>query len=169
MMSGRDVLAFVDRMNLAQIEFWLDGGWCVDALVGEQTREHDDLDIGVPIEDADAYRATMQAAGFTLCRDDGPYCYVLTDAHDHRVDVHFFDRSTTHINADGREVFGGIAYTVDAFGATGTINGRSVPCCTPEFTMYAHTGYEPDADDVADMRVLHERLGTPLLPPFTPR
>ena len=85
------------------------------------------------------------------------------------VDVHFFDRSNMHTNDDGREVFGGIAYTVDAFGATGTINDRVVPCCTAEFLMYAHTCYKPDADDVADMRVLHERLGTPLLPPFTPR
>jgi lincosamide nucleotidyltransferase A/C/D/E len=169
MMGADDVLEFLGRMHAAGIEVWLDGGWCVDALVGEQTREHDDLDIGVPLEHAAAYRTTMAAAGFTLFRDDGPYCYVLTDAHDHRVDVHFFDRSTTCRNDDGREVFGGIAYTVDAFGASGTINGRAVPCCTAEFTMYAHTGYEPDADDYADMRVLHERLGTALLPPFTPR
>jgi lincosamide nucleotidyltransferase A/C/D/E len=167
MMDARDVLAFADRMKIARIEFWLDGGWCVDALVGEQTRDHDDLDIAVPLEQADAYRATMEAASFTLFRDDGPYCYVLTDVEDRRVDVHFFDRSTTNINDDGREVFGGIAYPIDAFGATGTINGRPLPCCTGEFMMYAHTGYEPDADDFADMRVLHERLGTPLLPPFT--
>jgi lincosamide nucleotidyltransferase A/C/D/E len=168
-MQASDVLTFVDLMNAARIEFWLDGGWCVDALVGEQTRDHDDLDVAVPVEHDAAVRALMRDAGFTLVRDDGPHNYVLTDTTDRRVDVHLFDRTTTGMNHDGIQVFGGIAYPVDAFGASGTIEGRAVPCCTAEFLMYAHTCYEPDDDDIADMRALHERLGTTLLPPFTPR
>lgn len=37
-----DLLAdFADR----DISVWLDGGWAVDALLGTQTRLHDDLDL----------------------------------------------------------------------------------------------------------------------------
>src|SRR4051794_16193711 len=123
MIGATDVLAFVDMMHNAAIDVWIDGGWCVDALIGEQTRDHDDLDIAVPLEHADAFRTVMSDADFTLFRADGPYNYVLTDANDHRIDVHLFDRTTTHAKDDGVEVFGGIAYPVDAFGATGFIDG----------------------------------------------
>lgn len=168
MMHAVDVLEFVELAAAANIEVWLDGGWCVDALVGEQTRAHDDLDVAVPVEHTDALHALMTTAGFALHTDDA-LNPVFADEKDHRIDVHYFDRSIARVNDEGREVFGGIAYTVDAFGATGTIDKQPVPCCTPDFLMYAHTCYEPDANDFVDMRVLHERLGTPLLPPFTLR
>ena len=32
------------------VEAWVAGGWGVDALLGEQTREHRDLDILIPNE-----------------------------------------------------------------------------------------------------------------------
>jgi len=40
--------SLVDLLQLfesAGIEVWLDGGWAVDALLGEQTRPHKDVDI----------------------------------------------------------------------------------------------------------------------------
>jgi lincosamide nucleotidyltransferase A/C/D/E len=33
--------------NRHQIEFYVDGGWGVDALLGKQTRPHADLDIAI--------------------------------------------------------------------------------------------------------------------------
>ncbi len=167
MMTADDVLAFVRIANEASIEVWLDGGWCVDALVGTQTREHDDLDIAVPIEHRAQLRNALTSIGFTLQSEtaDNP---VFSNSDERRIDVHFFDRSVRRENDDGREVFSAIAYPVDAFGATGMIDGEPVPCCTAEFLMYAHSCYAPDTNDIADMRVLNERLGTELLPPFTP-
>jgi lincosamide nucleotidyltransferase A/C/D/E len=40
--------ALVDLLQLFEstgIEVWLDGGWAVDALLGEQTGPHKDVDI----------------------------------------------------------------------------------------------------------------------------
>jgi lincosamide nucleotidyltransferase A/C/D/E len=33
------------------IKFWIAGGWAIDALVGEQTREHHDVDIAFNAQD----------------------------------------------------------------------------------------------------------------------
>jgi lincosamide nucleotidyltransferase A/C/D/E len=35
----------------AKVTVWVDGGWGVDALLGEQTRPHKDLDIAIEEKD----------------------------------------------------------------------------------------------------------------------
>jgi hypothetical protein len=45
-------LARVDRLlRDAEIDYWLFGGWAVDFYVGAVTREHDDVDIAVWLDD----------------------------------------------------------------------------------------------------------------------
>jgi lincosamide nucleotidyltransferase A/C/D/E len=36
-----DVLGVLDRLDAAGIEWWVDGGWGIDALLGEETRPHE--------------------------------------------------------------------------------------------------------------------------------
>ena len=67
---AEDVVRVLDLLAAAGIEVWLDGGWCVDALLGEQTREHNDLDIAVRVEDRARYGEVMTAASFRALRDD---------------------------------------------------------------------------------------------------
>src|SRR5262249_2802479 len=52
-LTERDVVAAVRRLENAGIDYWIEGGWGVDALLSEQTRPHDDLDLGVRMEDID--------------------------------------------------------------------------------------------------------------------
>jgi len=40
-----DVVDFYRTITQLGTELWIDGGWAVDALLGEQTRPHRDLDI----------------------------------------------------------------------------------------------------------------------------
>jgi hypothetical protein len=44
-MVETDVVEILGWLSAASVDVWLDGGWGVDALVGEQTREHNDLDL----------------------------------------------------------------------------------------------------------------------------
>ena len=46
-MTSDKVLDLYNWLNENNIAVWIDGGWCVDALLGRQTREHADLDIAV--------------------------------------------------------------------------------------------------------------------------
>ena len=43
---------FLDLFDELGIKVWIDGGWGVDALLGECTRDHQDLDIIISWEDS---------------------------------------------------------------------------------------------------------------------
>ena len=45
LMTADKVHWFLDLFDELDIKVWIDGGWGVDALLGECTREHQDLDI----------------------------------------------------------------------------------------------------------------------------
>ena len=70
---------------------WVDGGWGVDALVGEQTRAHDDLDLALDRDHLAAARSALEALGFQTdpAAEPGlPARLVMTDRSGHRVDLH---------------------------------------------------------------------------------
>lgn len=168
-MTAEDVLAILDLLHGAGIRVWLDGGWGVDALLGEQTRAHNDLDIVIAHPDLAAYQQVMAEHGFVMFRKDNAFNFVLIDPAGLQVDVHVVDLGTTMIDGNGDEVYGpnGLAYRVGALEGTGTILGRGVACCTPESQILSHTGYEIDADDIRDVLALHRRFALPLPPPYS--
>jgi lincosamide nucleotidyltransferase A/C/D/E len=46
-MNAADVVSLYTELQKLNIHIWVDGGWGVDALLGEQTRPHEDLDIAI--------------------------------------------------------------------------------------------------------------------------
>jgi lincosamide nucleotidyltransferase A/C/D/E len=161
--EAEDVLRVLDLLGAAGIEVWLDGGWSVDALLGEQTREHNDLDIALRVEDRARFDEVMTAAGFRVVKTD------VVDDGSIEVDVHFVDLDVTHVTEWGFEVYGGVPYEAGEFTGVGTILGRTVACCSAASQVRYHTTYEPDEDDRHDVRALCERFGIPLPDGFTPR
>ena len=70
-MTAEDVIAFVQLLNQQDIEVFIDGGWGVDALLGEQMRPHADLDIALEHKDVLQVRALLEARGYKdVPRDD---------------------------------------------------------------------------------------------------
>ena len=61
-MTSDAVVEFLGLMEASSIEVCLDGGWGIDALLGEQTREHADLDIILRVEDVPRLLAATRAA-----------------------------------------------------------------------------------------------------------
>jgi lincosamide nucleotidyltransferase A/C/D/E len=166
-MTAADVVEVLGWLGAASVDVWLDGGWGVDALVGEQTREHEDLDLIVREAHEARMREVLADGGFAQLQGGTPQSFVLADAEGHEIDVHpvrFDDRGSGHLlSADG-EPFG---HPAEAFAAIGSILGHRVPCLSAEAQMSNHSwGYEPGDTDVHDMKLLHERLGTPLTRPY---
>ena len=167
-MTANDVVEIVGWLEAARLDVWLDGGWGVDALVGEQTREHKDLDVIVKETHVSQMQEVLGDHGFAQVQGV-PQNFVLADGSDREVDVHpvrFDDQGDGHLlSADG-EPFG---HPAQAFAARGSISGIAVACLSAEAQMSNHSwGYTPSATDVHDMRLLHNRLGTRLLPPYSP-
>jgi lincosamide nucleotidyltransferase A/C/D/E len=146
MMSGAGVLYILDLLAAVGVPVWADGGWGVDALLGEQTRLHDDLDLALEHRDLARFLRAMDDARFRVLGADGPFHKVLIDQVGRKVDYHVFDASATRRREAGVIVFGpmGLEYEVGAFEGRGTIPGRAVVCCTVEFQVRSHTGYGLD-------------------------
>ena len=164
--SAFDVLAVIEALEGAGVACWVDGGWGVDALVGEQTRAHDDLDLVIALDAAARARGALAPLGFALAIDELPTRFVLRAAGDRRIDFHpvtFDEAGNGRQRLPGRRSF---SYTAEGLSAWGTIGGRPVRCVSAALQVACHRGYEPDEADRHDMRLLRRRFGLTLPPPY---
>jgi lincosamide nucleotidyltransferase A/C/D/E len=161
-MTAQDVGHFLDLLAEHGCEVIIDGGWGVDALLGEQTRRHSDLDIALKHADVPAVRRMLEARGYRdVPRDDTRDCnFVLGDDAGHLIDFHSFT-----FDAEGKLLFG-LDYPPDSLQGSGQIGGRPVRCITPEWMIRFHTGYPLDVDDYHDVRLLCERFALGLPPEY---
>jgi lincosamide nucleotidyltransferase A/C/D/E len=165
--SAEDVVQVLDALDVAGVTSWLDGGWAVDAALGEQTREHQDIDLVAPLDDVPAVRAALALLGYELVEGAPHTNFVLRDARDREIDVH-----PVRFDADGNGVYRmengeDWIFAAEGFSGRGRIGGREVRCLSPDVQMLNHAGgYEPHDTDFHDMWLLHERFGTKLLGPY---
>ena len=164
-MQARDVIEVVRLLESNDVDVWLDGGWGVDALVGEQTRPHLDLDVVVRLEHVERLRVILAETGFEFLHDwpDAPECFVLGDDRGRKLDVH---PVTFNEKGEGiqRLTKGDWAYPAQGFTGMGVVDGRDVRCLTVEVQVLCHAGYELEDDDLHDLGALRDRLGARLLP-----
>ena len=171
-MHAADVVEVIDALELAGVDVWVQGGWGIDALLGEQTRPHDDLDVIIRADDIEAAIQATRGLGFSLMTDELPQGFVVRDEIDRRIDFH-----PVRFRSDGSAVQksnGGGEWVFSAPGllGTGSINGRGIRCLTPEEQVARATdqskepGYKPDETDRRDMRLLRERFRITLPYPF---
>ncbi|HEY8802351.1 MAG TPA: hypothetical protein VIN00_04680 [Candidatus Dormibacteraeota bacterium] len=160
-MTAEDVLEIIDWLEQQGVEVWLNGGWGVDALLGRQTREHQDLDLTISAKDRGAYSLAMQALGFGTYRTDNDFNWVVIDSKGRLVDVHLVDFGKTVMNTAGENTYGpaGLPFEVGSLDGRGTIAGITVKCETAEFQVRGHTRYPPDATDYEDVLALCRAFG----------
>lgn len=153
-MTADDVLSVLAVLRRAGAEIWIGGGWGIDALVGEETRPHRDLDLMHREEQEPAVVAALAEAGFAETLDWRPVRFVVTHPDGRETDLHPLafapDGSAVQASLDPRRPF---RYPASCF-VTGTIQGATVPCLSAEQQVYFHQGYEPAAHDRHDMALL---------------
>src|SRR5436189_4743318 len=86
-MTSIDVIDLYTTLANLGIEMWVDGGWGVDALLGEQTRPHHDLDFAVREQDVPRLGA-IQPEFREIDLHQRPSAYVLRDAQGRELDFH---------------------------------------------------------------------------------
>jgi lincosamide nucleotidyltransferase A/C/D/E len=172
MMGPAEVIEVLEVLGAADIPVWVDGGWGIDALVGEQTRAHDDLDLVVARADCARAQDALGSLGFAHAPgiEPGLPARLVLRAADHRgVDLHpvLFDAAGN----GWQELPGGGwgLYPAEGLEGRGQIAGRQAPCLTPDLQLRHHLGYPLDQSDRHDLEVLASRhdlalppwLGTP--------
>ncbi len=157
-MTSQDVTEFCCAVQELCVEIWIGGGWGVDALLGEQTRPHGDLDIIVQERDCQTVVRFLEQRGFQeLSRPDSRPCnFVMGNDEGKEIDFHVIA-----IDEHGNGIYGphdapeGM-YPADALLGRGSINGVAVRCTSPEYQLQSRTGYAPREIDWKDVFALAE-------------
>jgi lincosamide nucleotidyltransferase A/C/D/E len=159
-MDAARVLDLLSHLETHGILVWPDGGWAIDALLGEQTRSHDDLDLVSRLDDSERIEAALAERGYMLGYGAPPRSFELVDDDGHQVDIHPASFSP---NGDGvYRMANGEDWVFPAagFGGCGQILSHQVPCLTPEVVAVNHTtGYILDEAHQQDVRALSVRYG----------
>jgi lincosamide nucleotidyltransferase A/C/D/E len=164
LVNSSQVLAVLDLLAAEGVVGWLDGGWGVDALLGEQTRPHIDLDLAVDEQAIDRLVTRLRAEGYTVFRDELPGSIALRHDDGREVDLH--PLTLTPDGGGDQQQPGGRPPWHYGPPTTGHINGRPVPCNSLDTQIRSHLGYQPDDNDHADMRALARRYGCSLPAPY---
>lgn len=163
--TSDEVLNVIQRLDEAGVEHWLDGGWGVDALLGEQTRPHDDLDLVIPAEQLGQAQAALSTYRHTLDVEPGlPSRLVLINATGSQLDVHPVEFDAA---GNGWQPLGGEAwarYCAAGLSGQGTIAGLSVRCLSADLQLWHHLGFVWDERHWSDMTSLAQRFGLALPP-----
>ena len=159
-MNIADVIDLYTRLTHLEIELWLDGGWGVDALLGEQTRPHSDVDIVIQHKDVPKLRELLESQGYQdVPRDDtSDWNFVLGDNHGRLVDVHAVTLDTV-----GNGLYGppekGVMYPAGSLTGTGVLDEHTVKCISAEYMVKFHTGYKLRETDFKDVSALCAHFG----------
>jgi lincosamide nucleotidyltransferase A/C/D/E len=168
-MDAARVLDVLAQVRAHGVTVWLDGGWAIDALLGEQTRPHDDLDLVARLDDSEQIEHALGELGYLLAGGAPPTSFELVDDDGHQVDVHPASISPTgdgvYRMEDGRDWI----FPAAGFRGVGSVLGSRVPSLTPEVVMVNHTtGYALDEEHQRDVRALGAHYGIPV-PEFESR
>lgn len=164
-MDAPTLVALVELLEGQGIDIWLDGGWGVDALLGHQDREHDDLDLVADLAHSQLIIDTLDSAGYELVDGAPPRSFVMVDAGGRQVDVHpvVFDEERgggVYMMSNDKEW----VYPAEGFSGRGVVAGRAVRCLSPAVQVLVHAGYELGEKDYRELYLLHARLGAELPP-----
>ena len=154
----------VERLRAAGIDFWIEGGWGVDALLGAQTRPHDDLDLGIRVDELPCLDRAL--ADFRRSDAEWPSAVVYEDERGRRVDANplVFDASGDGWQANAT---GGVPHRWprEGLAGQGRIAGVEVPCITAELQVRWHVYEGFDDVDWRDVTLLAERFALKLPQP----
>jgi lincosamide nucleotidyltransferase A/C/D/E len=158
-MDAAHSILVIDAMRSRGVTAWVHGGWGVDALLGKQTRAHDDLDLVIQLSDWPKIVAAMTRLGYRVAQGAPPTNTVLLDGAGHQVDLHPVRFAPSGDGIYRMENGDDWTFPAAGFAGHGRIGIREVRCLTPEIEVLTRAGYELDADDWHDLDGLHERFG----------
>lgn len=151
------------------IHIWLTGGWGIDTLLGQQTRDHKDLDILVQREDLQKTTHLFTTNGYSIKEiwlENRPIidlhgnqmdtAFVLHDASGQEVVLHAFHFEGDQIIPDWEDSEG-FHITRAGFDHTGSIADVQVRCISAQLQFLFHCGYSLPDYQVQDLRLLKEK------------
>lgn len=172
MVRAEDVISIYQRLLTNGFQVWLTGGWGIDALLGEQTRPHKDLDVIMLLDDVVRMRELLGHDGYGLKElwsenrwgvdaqgVETATAFVLQDSEGREVDAHAMRLDDQGNGVPAWEEAEGFILKRQDLAGEGMIAGFAVQCLTPEMQVLCHTGYELPDKQLRDLELLHEKFG----------
>ncbi|NTU66841.1 MAG: GNAT family N-acetyltransferase [Candidatus Moranbacteria bacterium] len=162
-MQDKDVIDLYAKLEDLGIKIWIDGGWAVDALLGEQTRSHEDLDVAVERKNLTKLREYLESKGYNEIKrdEDKMWDLVMGDDKGHELDIHAFSLDDKG-SVIAEEYWDG--YSSNSLTGSGIIDGQTVRCVSPEQLVKTHDGTKRKLKDSdhEDMDALCSKFGIKL-------
>jgi lincosamide nucleotidyltransferase A/C/D/E len=171
-MKSEDIIDLYTELEGLGIKIWIDGGWAVDALIGKQTRTHEDLDIAIEYNNLANLKTYLESQGYSEIKraEDKMWDLVMGDDNGHELDVHAFSFDDKGNVIEDKYWDG---YSSDSLTGLGIIDGHAVNCVSPEQLLKTHDGTKRKLKDSdhSDMDALCKKFGINLdssheSPPF---
>lgn len=151
--TQEDLMRIIELFEEIGVRYWIDGGWGVDLLAGEQTREHRDIDIDFDAKYTEKVLAVLLQKGYAVDTDWGQVRMELYSDQYGYLDIHPFV-----LQEDGRakqaDLEGGwYCFEKDYFTEV-FFEGKQIPCISLKGQKIFHTGYTLREKDIHDISVL---------------
>lgn len=151
MVAKSDAVEIISLFRSKGIGIYLDGGWGVDALVGFESRTHNDIDIFIEQQNKDFAIKLLMSHGYSekVMEYTTLDHTVWQDDKERIIDLHIFSRTSKD-----DFMFEGATYPKDVFSGKGRIGCLEVDCIAPQWQVIFHSGYELDDNDIKDVLLL---------------
>ena len=172
MVSAEDVIKIYRRLSEHGIRVWLTGGWGIDALLGEQTRPHKDLDVVMLLDDVVRMCALLESDGYDLAYlwsenqqavdkqgAKTATAFVLRDKQGREIDIHALALNEQGNGIPAWAEAEGFIFKKEDLASQGTVAAVTVQCLTPEMQVVCHRGYAVPEKQLQDLERLHSKFG----------
>lgn len=151
MVTKKDAEKIIGMFEDAGVSIFIDGGWGVDALLGYESRKHNDIDIFIEAVNENNTFDILRGNGYhEIAMDYTTSCHsVWQDGKGRIIDLHIFS-----YDINRNLIFEGEKYPADVFSGSGKIGNREVICITPGYQVQFHLGYNQDENDIKDVLLL---------------
>ena len=154
-MNEHTLVDFLKAIEAIGVTVWIGGGWGIDALIGSQTRPHDDIDIYINKKYGELFVKMLLEKGYseTITEYTTEEHTVWRDSSGRVVDLHLLEIVSGEIN------FAGYTFPTSVLDGEGIISGLAVKCFTADAQLLFHQGYEHSEKDIHDVKLLCKTFG----------
>ncbi len=165
MVTVKDALEILIYAEAHGIPLQIGGGWSVDALLGEQTRPHNDIDLFLEKRYMPRYEELLKSRGFERVTVQAAPSFLVTfqDAKGRLIDLYLFEYGPESVYCIGDTTF-----PSTAFSARGEIGGKAVRCVPAQDMVDYLTQVGVNRKTWHDVRTLCDRFDLALPFDFRP-
>lgn len=156
--TKENLMEVLNLLDSLEINYWIDGGWGVDILLGKQNRDHRDIDVDFDGKFTETLLDTLEERGYQITTDWRPTRIELYHPELGYIDIH-----PLVLSEDGSAKQAGLNDDWYDFNAEwfshALFEERMIPCISVEAQKLFHTGYELREIDKIDLKIL-DRLSS---------